>query len=276
MKTKLLPALIAFGLLLLSPPAFSADAKGDPKADFQALFTKIQGKLRASQGKADEKALAPELKEFDALIAKYKGQKGEDVANLVFMKAMLYAQVLKKTDEAIKLIGIVKKDFPDTKFGQQADQMIASLKAQAEGDKIKKNLVVGKPFPDFKGKNLAGKAFSLADFKGKVVLIDFWATSCGPCVAELPHVKETYSKYNSKGFDVIGVSLDRDKSKLEEYVKKEKMAWTQHFDEGGAIASRYGVQSIPTTYLIDGKGNIVASNLRGQALETAVAKALGK
>jgi len=276
MKTRFFTALVAFGLLLLSTPAFSADAKDDPKADFQALFTKIQGKLRASQGQADEKSMAAELKEFDALIEKYKGQKTEDVANIVFMKAMLYGQVFKNTDEAIKLIGLVKKDYPDTKFGKQADQMIASMKAQAESEKIKKNLVTGKPFPDFKGKDLAGKAFSLADFKGKVVLIDFWATWCGPCVRELPHVKATYSKYHAKGFDVIGISLDRDKGKLESYVKDEQMPWTQHFDEGGVVASRYGVQSIPTTYLIDGKGNIVATNLRGGALETAVAKALGQ
>ena len=274
MKIKSLLGLLSVALLLLSTPTFAADAKDDPKADFQALFTKIQGKLR--EGERTEKALAAELKEFDTLMAKYQGQKTDDVANILFMKAMLYAQVFQNTDEAQKLLAAVKKDFPQTKQGQQVDQILASMKAQAEGEKIKQSLVVGKPFPDFEGKNLAGKAFSLKDYKGKVVLIDFWATWCGPCVAELPHVKETYSHYKAKGFDVIGISLDRDRAKLEGFIKDEKMGWTQHFDEGGVIASKYGVNSIPTTYLIDGEGKIIASNLRGKRLEEEVKKALAK
>ncbi len=274
MKIKSLLGLLSVALLLLSTPTFAADAKDDPKADFQALFTKIQGKLR--EGERTEKALAAELKEFDTLMAKYQGQKTDDVANILFMKAMLYAQVFQNTDEAQKLLAAVKKDFPQTKQGQQVDQILASMKAQAEGEKIKQSLVVGKPFPDFEGKNLAGKAFSLKDYKGKVVLIDFWATWCGPCVAELPHVKETYSHYKAKGFDVIGISLDRDRAKLEGFIKDEKMGWTQHFDEGGVIASKYGVNSFPTTYLIDGEGKIIASNLRGKRLEEEVKKALAK
>ena len=274
MKTRPILGLLALALLLISTPAFAADAKGDPKADFQALFSKIQGKLR--QGERTEKALAAELKEFDVLLQKYKGQKTDDVANILFMKAMLFAQVFQNNEEAQKLLAALKKEFPETKQGKQVDQVLASMKARAEGDKIKKNLVVGKVFPDFAGKNLAGKAFSLKDYKGKVVLIDFWATWCGPCVAELPHVKETYSHYKAKGFDVIGISLDRDRAKLESFIKDEKMAWTQHFDEGGVIASKYGVNSIPTTYLIDGEGKIIASNLRGKRLEEEVKKALGK
>jgi len=274
MKTKSIFGLLALAVLLLSTPTFAAESKGDPKADFQALFTKIQGKLRG--GERTEKALAAELKEFDALLGKYKGQKTDDVANILFMKAMLHAQVFQNNAEAKKLLAALKKDFPETKQGKQVDQILASMKAQAESEKIKKSLVVGKPFPDFEGKNLAGKAFSLKDYKGKVVLIDFWATWCGPCVAELPHVKETYSLYNSKGFEVIGISLDRDRAKLEGFIEKEKMGWTQHFDEGGVIATKYGVNSIPTTYLIDGEGKIIASNLRGKRLEEEVKKALGK
>ncbi len=274
MKTKPILGLLALAALLLSTPTFAAESKGDAKADFQALFTKIQGKLRG--GERTEKALAAELKEFDALLAKYKGQKTDDVANILFMKAMLHAQVFQNNAEAKKLLAELKKDFPETKQGKQVDQILASMKAQAESEKIKKSLVVGKPFPDFEGKNLAGKAFSLMDYKGKVVLIDFWATWCGPCVAELPHVKETYSHYNSKGFEVIGISLDRDRAELESFIEKEKMGWTQHFDEGRVIASRYGVNSIPTTYLLDGEGRIIASNLRGKRLEEEVKKALGK
>lgn len=279
MKTKIAAALTLLACFCLPFSTLAADAK----TEGEAVVAKVRAKLQQSEIRAKlssktlvAKDLEGELREFDALLLKYKDQKTDDVAQILIMKAMLHIQLLNETDKGLKLIEQLKKDFPDTKQGKQADQIIASIKAQAEGDKIKKSLVVGKPFPDFKGKNLAGKAFSLADYKGKVVLIDFWATWCGPCVAELPHVMETYTKYHAKGFDVIGVSLDRDRSALEGFIKAKKMPWTQHLDEGNIVSSRYGVASIPTTYLIDGKGVILASNLRGSRLEEEVKKALGE
>jgi peroxiredoxin len=265
MKNKLLVALVATLLMLSTLSGLAADSTA--AADLKALVTKIQAKLK--EGKPTEATLAPELKEFDALIEKYKGDKSDDVAQIYMMKATLYSQVLDNEAKGDEVLEQLKRDFPDSKA-------VAMLKRQEVGKKIRAGLVKGAAFPDFDKKDLAGKPLSIASLKGKVVLIDFWATWCGPCVAELPSVLEAYEKHHAAGFEIIGISLDRDQQKLETFVKEKKMTWPQYFDEKGALAQQYGVESIPTTYLLDGEGKIIASNLRGEAVEAAVAQALAK
>jgi peroxiredoxin len=138
---------------------------------------------------------------------------------------------------------------------------------------------VGAKFPEFNEKGVDGKPLSLADYKGKVVLIDFWATWCPPCRAEIPNVVAAYKKYHSQGFDVIGVSLDQDQDKLLSYAKEHEMVWRQFFDGQGwqnKLAVQYGIESIPATYLLDTNGIIITNDLRGEALDQAVAKGLPK
>ena len=136
----------------------------------------------------------------------------------------------------------------------------------------------GLKFPGFEEKDVAGKPLSIDNYKGKVVLIDFWATWCGPCVAELPNVLKVYEKHHGKGFDIIGISLDQDEAKLTSFTKQKNMTWQQFFDGqgwGNKLAAKYGVNSIPATFLLDGEGKIIGKDLRGEALEEAVTKALG-
>jgi peroxiredoxin len=138
-------------------------------------------------------------------------------------------------------------------------------------------LAIGKVFPDFDEKDLANKPLSVGNYKGKVVLVDFWATWCGPCVGELPNVLKTYEKYHSKGFEIVGISLDSDKTKLTSFMETKKMTWQQYFDGkgwGNKLAGKYGVGSIPATFLLDREGKIIAKNLRGEALEAEVGKIL--
>ena len=130
---------------------------------------------------------------------------------------------------------------------------------------------------EFAFTDLEGNEVDLAKMKDKVILIDFWATWCGPCIAEMPNVIETYNKHKEAGFDVVGISLDEDKAALEQFIKSNEMPWPQYFDGKGwanEIAQRFGIGSIPATFLIGEDGKVVASNLRGEALEEAVTKAL--
>jgi len=269
MKTKLLVALTAASLLLWSQPVLGAE-QSEAAKELKELITKVQAKLKA--GDRTEDKLADELKQFDALLAKHKGEKTDDVAQILFMKAQLYSQVFENEEKGDQLLEQLQKDFPDSKQAEMVQK-------QAEAKKIQKSLVEGTKFPDFDEKDVEGKPLSIAAYKGKVVLVDFWATWCGPCVAELPNVMKAYEKHHSKGFEIIGISLDSDKAKLDKFTKDKKMTWQQFFDGQGwsnKLSSKYGVNSIPATYLLDGEGKIIAKNLRGEALEEAVAKALAK
>jgi thiol-disulfide isomerase/thioredoxin len=125
--------------------------------------------------------------------------------------------------------------------------------------------------------DLAGKAIDLAEYKGKVVLLDFWATWCGPCMAELPNVLTAYQKYHDKGFEIVGISLDQDRAKLDKCLVDKKMTWRQYFDGKGwqnAVATAWGVRSIPATYLIGRDGKIAAIDLRGEQLAERIGRML--
>ncbi|HYV26878.1 MAG TPA: TlpA disulfide reductase family protein [Candidatus Eisenbacteria bacterium] len=274
MKTNLAFTLAA-ALLISAGPAFAAD-KPNAKSELQLLVSKVQTQIKL--GKKTEKDLAAELKEFDALLTSHKDEKTDDVAQILFMKALLYVQVFDDAEKGVPMLKQIKTDFPDSTQAKQLDKVLASIEKQAESKKAQSGLVEGVKFPDFDEKDIAGKPLSIAKYKGKVVLVDFWATWCGPCVGELPNVLNTYGKYHGKGFEIVGISLDQEEKKLTDFTTEKKMPWQQFFDGkgwGNKLAVKYGVNSIPATYLLDGEGKIIAKNLRGPELEAAVAKALG-
>ena len=137
------------------------------------------------------------------------------------------------------------------------------------------NLMVGGTAPDFSQETPEGEPLRLSDLRGKVVLIDFWASWCGPCRAENPNVVKVYEKYREKGFEILGVSLDNKRDRWLKAIKADELTWPQVSDLKGwqnEVAQAYGVHSIPQTILLDPEGKIIARNLRGQRLEQKLAE----
>ena len=137
-------------------------------------------------------------------------------------------------------------------------------------------LYVGDAAPDFTVKTLAGKDLTLADFRGKFVLLDFWATWCAPCVAEIPNLEAVHKTFGANPrFVMVSLSLDEKAAEARAYMSSQKLAWHQgHVGEESAVASAYDATSIPSTFLIGPDGKILAMNLRGGMIKTAVEEAL--
>jgi peroxiredoxin len=153
------------------------------------------------------------------------------------------------------------------------------VKKLAERETILSKVEPGQPAPEFTMNDTTGKPISLSSFKGNVVLIDFWASWCGPCRAENPNVVAAYKKFNSKGFTVLGVSLDDDKAKWVAAIAKDGLTWTHVSDLTrwqNAAAKQYGVMSIPANFLIDREGKIVGSSLQGEDLMKKLEEVLGE
>lgn len=143
---------------------------------------------------------------------------------------------------------------------------------------IRKLALIGQPMP-ISGTRVDGGKFDLSEFNGKVVLVDFWATWCGPCVRELPNVKEVYDEYHSRGFDVIGISLDSDISELKQFLRDEHIRWPILFEDDpehtgwdNPLAEKYEVSGIPFTALIDRQGKVVTLSARGERLGKLVSE----
>ena len=226
-----------------------------------------------------------------------KAERQEDAENLInrykalvkpdnFWHNSILGDMYKKMnrhEEELQLYEELEKRLPKNRFLLEKLAEIHKKQGNAElALEYRKKYVPGLAFlgemvPDFSATDLEGKPISIEAYRGKVVLVDFWAVWCGPCVADMPNVKKVYEKYKDKGFDVIGISLDNDEKQLRDFLKKNDIPWRQVYSGKGwdsPVSRQYGIYSIPSVWLIDKDGKLISNNARGEKLENMVAEAL--
>lgn len=174
-------------------------------------------------------------------------------------------------------------ELPDSTLDNLYTGLDSSVQKSSFGDLIgnrlasEKKTAIGQMAPDFTMDDTAGNPLSLSSLRGKYVLIDFWASWCGPCREENPNVVKAYNEYKNKNFTILGVSLDKTKDAWEKAIQDDHLNWHQVSDLqywNNAAAQLYGVQAIPANFLLDPDGKIIAKNLRGDDLENELAKVL--
>lgn len=171
------------------------------------------------------------------------------------------------TSNAEQMEELFKNLNPDVRLSPMGNYIAQQI------DEAKRN-PIGKPLADFVQADTSGNAFSLSSLKGKYVLVDFWASWCGPCRQENPNVVSAYHKYKDKNFTVLGVSLDKAKQPWIDAIKADKLTWPHVSDLKGwqnAVALQFQISSIPQNFLIDPNGIVIGKNLRGAALESKLA-----
>jgi len=198
---------------------------------------------------------------------------GPKISNREVGLAMNVAQYLERA--APKQAVEVYKDFAKL-FAASQDQRIAGFARTFEGCARRIGLLGNSM--EVKGTTLDGKEIDLAKLKGKVVLVDFWATWCGPCIGEIPNMKKMYDAYNLRGFEILAVSVDNGKDAPTKFDAERKLPWPSIHDDrsgGKSLSEHYGVMSIPLPILVDRDGKVISLNARGAELERLLEKHIG-
>lgn len=250
---------------------------------FGAAFDKMTEDLIKNDPKSQDGQLAVAIRFFE------KNLQGADLPKTTIDELVLLAKTHPENNFMGQLFAMAAGKLESGNQTEDAKKLLKQgvgliknkqAVAMLEGT-LRKLSIIGSVM-EIAGPTLGGSEFDLKSLKGKVVLVDFWATWCGPCIAELPNVKKVYDKYHTQGFEIVSISLDKDRSALEGFVKEEKISWPQIIftdakDLGWSnpLARKYGIDGIPAMYLIGRDGKAARANVRGEkALDDAVAELL--
>ncbi len=274
-------------LVLTSPDSLAhATIKGGPAmtdylrldASMKPIIARMQAAGAQAQKASEAQRQAPEFRE--RMQAQFDGFNKEIAQiNYVFIKANPGSWASLDALLGMRMLDVpqyvtvgpvyaaLTPELKNTPQGREYGEMVQGLKETA----------IGQPAPIFSQTTSEGKTVSLADYRGKYVLIDFWASWCGPCRQENPAVTKVYNQYKGRNFDILGVSLDKEdgREKWLKAIQDDQLAWTQVSDLKGwqnAAAQRYGVRAIPQNFLVGPDGKIIAANLRGAELGATLAK----
>jgi thiol-disulfide isomerase/thioredoxin len=294
-------ALEEMGQLMAAEPKLNDDQKkqaAEQVANARLEFLTIMSVFgdAESTGALESLAKATGPRAVDAkaaqqLAAFWTNPKDEAAQNKALDEMQKIAKANPKEDSVAMTLGKMAEMGPASKAitdraetiiatdltGEMATQMAAQIKGQR-----KMKDAVGKPV-ELAGTTVDGSKFTTKDWKGKVILVDFWATWCGPCIQELPRVKKIYLDQHAKGLEILGVSCDSDAAELKGFIDKNKdMPWPQLFDkdqnpklEWSPLAKEWGINAIPTMFLIDRKGVLRSVDARGD-FETEIPKLLAE
>lgn len=212
-----------------------------------------------AQGSDEEnKAASEALENF------VKKNKGSYITPIAIIRNY---QLNEDGEKMAELYGMLKPEVKETAFGKYIEGQLGDVN----------RFPIGKPMEDFSQADTSGKQIKLSDFKGKYVLVDFWASWCGPCRVENPNVVKVFEKYKDKNFTVFGVSLDKSRDPWIAAIYKDHLTWPHVSDLKGwnnEVAVKFHITSIPQNLLLDPNGNVIAKNLRGEALAAKLASIL--